>query len=107
MQVMNKDTWNSLPPDLQEIVQEVSDEYARKYGALRTDYTEQGLQYGIEEHGLETIDLGPEEEEKWLSKIQPVVENWIQEKEENGLPGKEAVEIVKELDAKYSEECSK
>jgi TRAP-type C4-dicarboxylate transport system substrate-binding protein len=107
MQVMNKDTWNSLPPDLQEIVQEVSDEYARKYGALRTDYTEQGLQYGIEEHGLETIELGPEEEEKWLSKIQPVVENWIQEKEENGLPGKEAVEIVKELDAKYSEECSK
>ena len=103
MQVMNKDKWNSLPSDLQKIVQEVSDEFAKKYGELRTAYTQQGLEYGIEEHGLETIQLSKEEEQKWLDKIKPVVNNWIEEKSKKGLPAEKTVEIVKELDAKYSE----
>ncbi|MFO7876612.1 MAG: TRAP transporter substrate-binding protein [Desulfovermiculus sp.] len=104
MQIMNRDTWESLPPDLQEIVQEVSDEYALKYGKLRTKHTLKGLEYGIEEHGLEELELSQEQEEVWLERIQPIVEEWIEKRKEDGLPAQETVEIVKELDAKYSEE---
>ncbi len=103
MQVMNKDKWNSLPKDLQKIVQEVSDEFAKKYGELRTAYTQQGLEYGINEHGLEAIELSSKEEQKWLDRIQPVVTNWVQEKSQKGLPAQETVDIVQELDAQFSE----
>ncbi|MFP4213382.1 MAG: TRAP transporter substrate-binding protein [Desulfohalobiaceae bacterium] len=103
MKVMNQETWNSLPQDLQQIIQEVSEEYALKYGKLRAEYTTQGLKYAKQEHDLQEIQLDPEEEQKWLERIQPVVEEWIQEKEEDGLPAKEVVEIVEELDAEYSQ----
>lgn len=103
IQVMNKDTWNSLPEDLQEIVQQISDEYALKYGKLRTEYTIQGLQYAVKEHGLEKIELKPAEEELWLQKIQPVVSDWIEKKQAQDLPAQEIVSIIEKLDAKYSE----
>ncbi|MFO8032126.1 MAG: TRAP transporter substrate-binding protein [Desulfohalobiaceae bacterium] len=107
MKVMNKETWQSLPEDLQEIIQEVSDEYALKYGKLRAEHTLEGMEYGKTEHGIEEIQLDPEQEKLWLEKIQPVVENWIQEKQEKDLPATEVVEIVKELDAKYSEKYAR
>ncbi|MFP4048462.1 MAG: TRAP transporter substrate-binding protein [Desulfovermiculus sp.] len=104
MQIMNRDTWESLPPDLQEIVQEVSDEYALKYGKLRTEHTLKGLEYGVEEHGIEEVELDAQEKEVWLERIQPIVEEWIEKREKDDLPAKETVEIIKELDAEYSEE---
>ncbi|MFP4428199.1 MAG: TRAP transporter substrate-binding protein [Desulfovermiculus sp.] len=104
MQIMNRDTWESLPPDLQEIVQEVSDEYALKYGKLRTEHTFKGLEYGIEEHDIEEIELDAQEKEVWLERIQPIVQEWIEKREKDDLPAKETVEIIKELDAEYSEE---
>lgn len=103
MQIMNKETWKSLPPDLQKIVEEVSNDYALKYGKLRTHYTQQGLEYGINDHGIETIELSPVEEKEWLERIDPVVENWINDMKEKNLPAKRVIEIIKNLDAKYSE----
>lgn len=32
--VMNKDTWNSLSPDIQSIIEKVNEEYIPKMGAL-------------------------------------------------------------------------
>ena len=107
MKVMNKETWQSLPKDLQEILQEVSEEYALKYGKLRAQYTLEGLEYAKQEHGLQEINLDPAEEKRWLERIQPVVEEWIQNKEKKGLPAREVVEIVHELDAKYSKKYAR
>ncbi len=104
MKVMNLDTWNSLPPDIQDIIEEVSEEYVMEYGRLRTDHTLAGQEFGVEEHGLEVIELSPSEEERWLEEIEPVVENWIQQKEAEGLPGEEIVETVRELDEKFTQE---
>ncbi len=103
MKVMNLDRWNALPPDIQQVFEEVSEEFVMEYGQLRTDHTRMGLEYGVEEHGMEVINLSSEEEERWREQIEPIVENWIESKEAAGLPGTEVVEIVRDLDAKYSE----
>ena len=103
MKVMNWDTWNSLPPDIQEIIEEVSEEFVVEYGKLRTDYTNEGQDVGVEE-GIEVINLDPAEEALWRQQIEPVVENWIQGKEAAGLPARDIVDIVRDLDAKYSQE---
>lgn len=103
MKVMNWDTWNSLPPDIQEIFEEVSEEFVEKYGKLRADYTNQGQEIGVQE-GIEIIELSSSEEALWRERIEPVVENWIQSKEAAGLPARNIVEKVRELDAQYSQE---
>ncbi len=102
MKVMNKDTWNSLPPDIQEVFEELNHEFAYRYGKLRAEHTRLGLQFAKQEHGLEVVELSPEERARWQERTEPVVEDWIEETEEKDLPGREAVRIIRELDEKYS-----
>lgn len=102
MKVMNKDTWNSLPPDVQQVFEELNYEFAYRYGKLVAENDRLGLEYARQEHGLEVVELSPEEEQRWRERTQPVVENWIRQVGEQGLPGRETVEIIRELDEKYS-----
>ncbi len=104
MKVMNLEKWNSLPPDIQEIFEEVNQEYVEKYGKLRADHTREGLEYGKEEHGIEVITLSPEEESIWHEKIAEVVEEWIEKTDNAGLPGREILDTVRELDEKFADE---
>ncbi|RJX27834.1 MAG: ABC transporter substrate-binding protein [Dethiobacter sp.] len=103
MKVMNWDTWNSFPADIQKAFTDVSEEYVEKYGKLRTDHTEGGLQYGIKEHKVEVITLSAEEQARWLKQIEPVVDAWIEKTNKAGLPGNDVVKKVKEIDAKMSQ----
>ncbi|WP_291319479.1 TRAP transporter substrate-binding protein [Desulfonatronospira sp.] len=104
MKIMNKGTWNSLPPDIQDVFREMNDEFAYEYGLLRAEHTKLGLEYGMDEHGMEFFELEEDEEQKWLERIQPVVEDWIKKQEDRGLPAEQAVELIRELDEKFSAE---
>lgn len=103
MKVMNKETWSSLPQEAKEVFEDLNREFVVQYGELFHRATRQGLEYGKESHGLEVIDLEPEEEKRWIKSLDPVVRDWIQERSDQGLPAQEALEIVRELDAKYSD----
>jgi TRAP-type C4-dicarboxylate transport system substrate-binding protein len=103
MKVMNLDTWNSFPPDIQKVFDDVCEEYVEMYGKLRTDHTEGGLQYGIKEHNIQVINLSPEEEARWRKQIEPVVDAWIEKTNKAGLPGNDIVNKAKEIDAKMSQ----
>lgn len=102
MQVMNKNTWNSLPSDVQEVFEALNDKYARKYGELRTRYTKEGLQYGKKEHGVETIQLSQKQHNKWRKKVKPVVNEWVKNMDKKDLPGEETLDIAQEMDKKYT-----
>lgn len=104
MKVMNWDTWNSLPPSVQQIFDEVNEKYVIEYGKLRTDHTMIGQQYGVEEHGMEVIELDPAEYQRWVDASMPVVEQWIEATDDLGLPGQEIVDMVRDFDAMYSGE---
>ena len=104
MKVMNWDTWNALPPSVQQIFDEVNEKYVIEYGQLRTDYTLIGQQFGVEEFGMEVIELAPDEYQRWVETSMPVVDQWIEATDALGLPGQEIVDMVREFDARYSAE---
>lgn len=104
VKTMNKDTWESLPPEIQEVFKEVSEEFVHKYGELRTDHTRAGLEFGLEEEDMEEIDLPQEEKEKFIEAIEPVVEEWIEEQQEDGYQADKIIEIIQGLDEKHSKE---
>ncbi len=104
MKVMNWKTWNSLPTSVQEIFDEVNENYVIEYGKLRTDHTLIGEQFGVEEHGMEVIELDPDEYQRWVEASMPVVNDWIEATDDLGLPGQEIVDMVREFDARYSSE---
>jgi TRAP-type C4-dicarboxylate transport system substrate-binding protein len=101
--VMNKDTWNSLPPSVQKIFDEVNEKYVIEYGKLRTDYTVKGQQFAVEENGHEVIELDEAERARWMEKIISIPEKWVTDTNEKGLPGQEMYDLYRELDAKYSD----
>ncbi|EEG76360.1 TRAP transporter substrate-binding protein [Dethiobacter alkaliphilus] len=102
--VMNQDTWNSFPPSVQEIFNEVNEKYIVEYGKLFTDYTAEGQQFAETEFGHEVIELEADERERWMEKILPIPRQWVADTEADGLPGQETYDLFIELDARFSEE---
>ena len=103
IKIMNKDTWNSLPPDIQAVFDGMNDEFVLKYSSMMDEFSENILEQAVQEHGIEVINLEEEERQRWLNRIDPVVQNWISRREGQGLPAARVVEIARELDEKYSE----
>ncbi len=103
IKIMNRNTWNSLPADIQQVFEEMNDEFALKYSSMMDEFSEDILQQAVEEHGISIIELADDERQRWLSRVEPVTENWIARREGQGLPAAQVVDIVRELDEKYSD----
>ena len=97
---MNLDTWNALPADIQKIIDEVSDGYAKKHGELMDINHERGWQ-ACQEKGIEIIQLSPDEYARWLERWAPLRDKWVADMEAKGLPGQEYLDLAIELLAKY------
>ncbi|ARK29885.1 TRAP transporter substrate-binding protein [Halalkalibacter krulwichiae] len=101
---MNKDVWNSFPPHIQEAIQEVNEQTFEEAVDLFTSLVDGGLQYAIEEHGVEEIHLSEEEEERWKEALSPLIERHVEELDSAGLNGQEIMDKIVELTEKYNAE---
>lgn len=91
---MNRKKYDSLSPDVQKIIENMSGEYIEKYGKIWKDVTEEGKDWVIKK-GVKIITLGNEEEYRWYEKgAKPLVEAYIKEMKEKRLPGEEAVNFL-------------
>ncbi len=97
---MNLNTWNSLPPDLQKIVEDVSSEYPVKMGKIFDQMHENGYQVLVDKK-IEIIKLSADENAKWAKAWAPVREKWVADMTAKGLPGKELADKPAPLLAKY------
>ena len=93
--VMNKNKWNSLPPDIQKIIDDMSPEYIEKYAAMWDDIEKSGKAYLIK-RGNKIITLSKEEEAKWVAKAEPIFDDYVKRMKEKGLPGDEALKFARD-----------
>ena len=93
--VMNKDKWNSLPPDIQKIIDTMSKEYIEKYAAMWDDIEISGKAYLVK-RGNKINTLSKEEETKWVEKAQPIFDDYVKKMKEKGLPGDEALKFARD-----------
>jgi TRAP-type C4-dicarboxylate transport system substrate-binding protein len=94
-QVISKDKWNSLPPDIQEIFNEKAEDYKIKSGEWG-DREDAKIFDIFEQYDVEVIYL-PQEEQDRISKVmEEVIEAEIAKKEAMGLPAGEVVSFIKE-----------
>lgn len=97
--VMNLDSWNRLPPDIQGIFKDATDWWAEE--SLKQDMND--FQKNLEvarEKGVNVIDITPQEKQLWFDAAKPAHEKWIAENEARGLPARaiyeEAMRLIKE-----------
>lgn len=83
---MNADVWDSLPPDIQQIFLDVSDEYVDIHGRAWNDADEAGWTF-VRELGCGITTLPPEEEARWRAAVAPVKDAYVDRCAAKGLPG--------------------
>jgi TRAP-type C4-dicarboxylate transport system substrate-binding protein len=93
--VMNKDTWNSLSPDIQNIIEKVNEESIPKMGALWDELDKSALDFVIKK-GNKVISLPAEEQERWAKAVRPLLDDYVNRMKAKGLPGDEALKFCLE-----------
>jgi TRAP-type transport system periplasmic protein len=104
--VMNLKTWNSLPPDIKKIIDELAgSRQAVRLGGIFDKSAKDSLEDAVKRGGkLYTL---PEADRTALTaKNKPIIDAWISKMENKGLPGKKVYEDVIALIEKYSKEES-
>lgn len=84
--VMNKDKWNQLPPDLQDIVTAVSREWVAKHGEAWDQADREGRAF-VTELKRELVPLPAAEQHRWVTAVQPILDEYVKKAKELNLPG--------------------
>ena len=100
--VMNMDTWNSLPEDIQQVFNEVGAELPAYAGKTLDERTAENLQWAQGTEGLEIISLSEADNKKWDEIVNAYQEEKIEALEKQGLPAREYFERAQELIEQYS-----
>jgi len=94
--VMNKDSWNKLPPDVKEVFDEVSGIFSERYALMWNVVDLEGKAFGLEQ-GVELIELPPAEAARWQQAVEPVIDNYVKVLEGKGYSEAEARGWIKFL----------
>ncbi len=90
--VMNKEKWNSLPPDIQKTIEKVNAEWIEKNGRLWDDIDKSGKAF-TQRAGNQIISLSKEENQRWAKAVAPILDDYKQQMKQKGLPGGEALKF--------------
>jgi TRAP-type C4-dicarboxylate transport system substrate-binding protein len=90
--VMNKDKWNALSPDIQKIIEKINEEWIEKTGKVWDDVDKAGKEFTLK-LGNQIISLSKEENEKWAKAVRPLLDGYVKNMKDKGLPGEAALKF--------------
>jgi len=100
--VMNMDKWNSLPKDVQMVMEGLGVQQAMWTGAYMDNHVSEANDWSKKVQNVEFIELSPDEKAKWDAKLNFVTENWIKKANEKGFPGEAIVADIKTFSKMYT-----
>jgi TRAP-type C4-dicarboxylate transport system substrate-binding protein len=96
--LMNKETWNGLPPELQKLIEQTANEVSASE-VERRQKAEDVLwsDYGKK---VEVYSISKEEQARWRKTTSGVADKYVKDAEAKGHPAKEALELMRKVTAK-------
>lgn len=105
--VMNKDTWNSLPKDVQKVIDDLSREQALWTGRYMDDHVKEAIEWSKKTYNVEFIKLPPEDMAKAKKLVKPMIDAYIKRAKAAGVPAdkvmKDVYSLRDKLAAKYGD----
>jgi TRAP-type C4-dicarboxylate transport system substrate-binding protein len=93
--VMNKDKWNSLPKDVQKIIDELDKEWIKRVVKKWVDWQAMGkTKLAGKKNNI--IVLSAKENARWSEKMKKVLDDWVQGKKGKGVPAAEALKFCQD-----------
>lgn len=94
--VMNKDKWNSLPKDIQDIIVQLNAEWIGKQGTQWTELDKESKEFCIGK-GIKMAVATPEQQAATAEKMRPILAEYVANMKAKGLPGEEALQFCQEF----------
>lgn len=92
---MNKARWESLPGDIRGIIENVNAEWIAKTGQAWDAMDKSGKNYTIA-RGNQIVKLTEDENARWSKAVQPILDDYVKNMKDKGLPGAEALAFCQE-----------
>ncbi len=93
--VMNKEKWNSLPPDIQKIIEQINEEWIVRAGKAYDKQDDDSVKY-VRERGHKFITLTAEEQARWVNAVAKLKDEYVKDMKAKGLPGDEVLKFCLE-----------
>jgi len=100
--VMNMDRWNSLPADVQKVLEDLIVEQSEWTGNYMDSHVKESVAWSKKTYNVEFINLDGPEKAKWDSRLSSIVDNWKDKAAAKGLPAEAIIKDVKDLADKYA-----
>ena len=85
---INRDTWDSLPEEVQNAMVEAGQYYTEEHGKDLVERHEAALGIMVEQ-GATIVDMPEGELVKWVNKMPDIASDWADPLEERGVPARE------------------
>jgi len=93
--VMNMDKWNSLPKDVQKVMEDMAREHSEWTGNYMDEHIVESFDWSVKTQGVEVITLPAAEKAKWDKLLDPIMTDWIAATNKKGYPADQIVSDIK------------
>ncbi len=100
--MMNMESWNALPPDVQKVLDELAPEQAEWTGTYLDGHVQESAQWSKDNQQVEFIQLSEADKAAWNDKLKPLIDAWTVQAEAKGLDAGAIIEDVRALTLKHS-----
>ena len=95
--VMNMDSWNKLPQDVQKVMDDLRVEQSEWTGTYMDNHVKAAMEWAKTEQNVEVITLSAAEKAKWDAKLMPLTEKWTVDAKSKGFPADAIVNDIRAL----------
>jgi TRAP-type C4-dicarboxylate transport system substrate-binding protein len=99
--VMNMDKWNSLPKDVQEVLDGLGTQQAAWTGVYMDKHVKKAMAWSKKKQGVKVFRLLKKEKAKWNKLLEPITADWIKKNKAKGLPAEAIVRDIKDFAQMY------
>jgi len=90
--VMNKDKWNTLPEDIQAIIDKLDEEWIDRVSKKWVAWEMMG-RTNLQKMGNKIITLSKDENARWAAKERPILDEYVKNTKGKALPGDEVLKF--------------
>jgi TRAP-type C4-dicarboxylate transport system substrate-binding protein len=102
--VMNTDSWNALPKDVQDVMDGLGTQQAVWTGKYMDNHVKESVEWAKKTHNIEITELSKQEKAALEGLIAPITDQWIEDAKAKGLPAKAIIEDIKAFSKMYAAE---
>ncbi len=100
--VMNLNRWNSLPPEIQKMIDDISTDHAEWTGNYVENRVKESLEWSKKTYQTEIIELSEAQRAKFEYLSTPLISEWVKNAKAKGFPASDIVMDLREFIKKYS-----